>query len=57
MVEGQGWTKAKFLESGDNLRDAGGNAIAIDSVEIVSFPENQYALVYNFEVADFYTYV
>ena len=55
-VEWQGWTKAKFLEAGDQLRDASGNTVAIDNVEIVPLPENQYTLVYNFEVADFHTY-
>ena len=55
-VEGQGWTKAKFLEAGDQLRDANGNAITIENVDIVPLPENQYTLVYNFEVADFHTY-
>ena len=55
-VEGQGWTKAKFLETGDQLRNANGNALIIDDVDIVPLPENQYTLVYNFEVADFHTY-
>lgn len=55
-VEGQGWTKAKFLEAGDKLRDANGNTFAIDNVEIVPLPENQYTLVYNLEVEDFHTY-
>ena len=38
-VEGQGWTKAKFLEAGGQLRDANGNAIigykAFASVQII----------------------
>ena len=55
-VEGQGWTKAKFLETGDQLRDANGNTITIDNVKIVKLPENKYTFVYNFEVADFHTY-
>ena len=55
-IEGQGWTKAKFLKAGDQLRDADGNSLIIDNVEIVSLPENQYTLVYNLEVADFHTY-
>lgn len=55
-VEGQGWTKAKFFEAGDILRDKNGNAITIENVDIVPLPENQYTLVYNFEVADFHTY-
>lgn len=55
-VEGQGWTKAKFLKAGDQLRDANGNAITIENVDIVPLPENQYTLVYNLEVADFHTY-
>ena len=55
-VEGQSWTKAKFLESSDELRDASGNTITIENVDIVPLPENQYTLVYNFEVADFHTY-
>ena len=55
-VEGQGWTKAKFLETGNQLRDKNGNAITIENVDIVPLPENQYTLVYNFEVADFHTY-
>ena len=55
-VEGQGWTKAKFLETGDKLRDANGNTITIDNVKIVPLPENKYTFVYNFEVADFHTY-
>ncbi len=55
-VEGQGWTKAKFLNTGDELRDADGNHITIDKVEIVPLPENQYTIVYNLEVADFHTY-
>ena len=55
-VEGQGWTKAKFLEAGDMLRDSDGNAVAIESVEIVPLPADQYTLVYNLEVADFHTY-
>ncbi len=55
-VEGQGWTKAKFLKAGDILRDANGNSIVIDNVDIVPLPENQYTIVYNLEVADFHTY-
>ena len=55
-VEGQGWTKAKFLEAGDQLRDASGENLVIEDVDIVPLPENQYTLVYNFEVADFHTY-
>ena len=38
------------------LRDADGNAVAIESVEIVPLPADQYTLVYNLEVADFHTY-
>ena len=55
-VEGQGWTKAKFLNEGDLLRDANGNNITINRVDIVPLPENQYTIVYNLEVADFHTY-
>ena len=55
-VEGQGWTKAKFLNDGDLLLDADGNSVIINKVEIVSLPKNQYTIVYNFEVADFHTY-
>ena len=55
-VEGQGWTKAKSLNEGDLLRDANGNNITINRVDIVPLPENQYTLVYNLEVADFHTY-
>jgi len=55
-VEGQGWTKAKFLNDGDLLRDAKGDSIVIDKIEIASLPENQYTIVYNFEVADYHTY-
>lgn len=55
-VEGQGWTKAKFLNDGDLLRDADDNSILIDNVEIVPLPENQYTIVYNLEVAEFHTY-
>ena len=55
-VEGQGWTKAKFLKAGDQLRDDDGNSVIINKVEIVSLPKNQYTIVYNFEVADFHTY-
>ncbi|WP_297957826.1 polymorphic toxin-type HINT domain-containing protein [uncultured Ruminococcus sp.] len=55
-VEGQGWTKAEFLEAGDMLRDSCGNAKAIHSVEIVPLPVDQYTIVYNLKVADFHTY-
>ena len=55
-VEGQGWTKAKFLKAGDQLRDDDGNSVIINKVEIVSLPKNQYTIVYNLEVADFHTY-
>ena len=56
MVEGQGWAKAKFLKAGDQLRDSNENTINIENVDIVPLPENQYTLVYHFEVADFHTY-
>ena len=55
-VEGQGWTKAKFLKAGDQLRDSNENTVNIENIDIVPLPENQYTLVYNFEVADFHTY-
>lgn len=55
-VEGQGWTKAKFLNEGDLLRDSNGNNITINRVDIVPLPENQYTIVYNLEVADYHTY-
>lgn len=55
-VEGQGWTKAKFLNEGDSLRNSDGDSVIIDKVEVVPLPENQYTIVYNLEVADFHTY-
>ena len=55
-VEGQGWTKAKFINAGDLLRDAAGNSVTINKVDIVPLPESQYTIVYNLEVAEFHTY-
>ena len=55
-VEGQGWKKAKFLNAGDMLRDASGNSIEIDAVDITSLSRNQFTIVYNLEIAEFHTY-
>ena len=55
-IEGQGWTKAEFLKAGDIVRSEDGSGIEIEDVEIFELPEDEYVVVYNFEVADFHSY-
>ena len=53
-VEGKGWTIAKKLKKGDNVRLLSGGTIKITHIEFVSYRVP--IKVFNFEVEDFHTY-
>jgi len=52
-LDGKGWTEVKDLQVGDLLVSSDGTKLAIDKIE----KEPREATVYNFEVADFHSYL
>ena len=53
-VEGKGFTEAKWLKAGDEVRLATGNTAEVEKIENVQLDTP--VKVYNFEVEDFHTY-
>ena len=53
-MEGEGFTAAKDLRAGDEVRTEAGTVATVDRTETVKLDKS--IKVYNFEVEDFHTY-
>ena len=53
-IEGKGFTEAKWLKAGDEVRLATGNTAEVETIEKIQLDKT--VKVYNFEVEDFHTY-